>query len=90
METITKEILLYIALEKKDLQVFHQIQLELMAQLKRKRFMIILDDLWNEKYDQWDSLCSPLLEGAPGSKILITTQNVNVTTMMGGDKSFYS
>ena len=52
--------------------------------------MIILDDLWNEKYDQWDRLHSLLLEGAPGSKILITTQNVNVTTMMGGDKSFYS
>ena len=70
VETITKAVLLYIAPNKKGLQVFHQVQLELRAELKGKRFLIVMDDLWNEKYDQWDSLRSTFLEGAPGRKSL--------------------
>ena len=57
--------------------------------MKGKRFLIVLNYLWNEKYDKWDNLRFPLLEGALGSKILVTTRNMNVATMIGGDKSFY-
>ena len=78
VETITRVVLLYIAPNKKGLQVFHQVQLELRAQLKGKRFLIVMDGLWNEKYDKWVSLCSTFLEGALGSKILVTTGNMNV------------
>ena len=89
VETITKAVLRDIAPGNNDLQVFHQIQRKLRDELKGKRFLIVLDDLWNETYDMWDSLRSPFLEGAPGSKILVTTRNKNVATMMGGDKNLY-
>ncbi|KAJ9685150.1 hypothetical protein PVL29_017256 [Vitis rotundifolia] len=89
VETITRAVLRDIAPGNNDSLDFHQIQRKLRDETKGKRFLIVLDDLWNEKYDQWDSLRSPLLEGAPGSKILVTTRNLNVATMMGGDKSFY-
>ncbi|XP_034680470.1 putative disease resistance RPP13-like protein 1 [Vitis riparia] len=89
VETITRAVLRDIAPGNNDSQDFHQIQRKLRDETKGKRFLIVLDDLWNEKYDQWDSLRSPLLEGAPGSKILVTTRNKNVATMMGGDKNFY-
>ncbi|XP_002270668.2 putative disease resistance RPP13-like protein 1 [Vitis vinifera] len=89
VETITRAVLRDIAAGNNDSLDFHQIQRKLRDETKGKRFLIVLDDLWNEKYDQWDSLRSPLLEGAPGSKILVTTRNKNVATMMGGDKNFY-
>ncbi|XP_034704098.1 putative disease resistance RPP13-like protein 1, partial [Vitis riparia] len=89
VETITRAVLQDIAPGNNDSLAFHQIQRKLRDETKGKRFLIVLDDLWNEKYDQWDSLRSPLLEGAPGSKILVTTRNLNVATMMGGDKNFY-
>ncbi|XP_034680278.1 putative disease resistance RPP13-like protein 1 isoform X2 [Vitis riparia] len=89
VETITRAVLRGIASGNNDSSDFHQIQRKLRDETKGKRFLIVLDDLWNEKYDQWDSLRSPLLEGAPGSKILVTTRNKNVATMMGGDKNFY-
>ncbi|KAL6327701.1 hypothetical protein AAG906_022763 [Vitis piasezkii] len=89
VETITRAVLQDIAPGNNDSLAFHQIQRKLRDETKGKRFLIVLDDLWNEKYDQWDSLRSPLLEGAPGSKILVTTRNKNVATMMGGDKYFY-
>ncbi|XP_034703371.1 putative disease resistance RPP13-like protein 1 [Vitis riparia] len=89
VETITRAVLRDIAPGNNDSPDFHQIQRKLRDETKGKRFLIVLDDLWNEKYDQWDSLRSPLLEGAPGSKILVTTRNKNVATMMGGDKNFY-
>ncbi|CBI32207.3 unnamed protein product, partial [Vitis vinifera] len=89
VETITRAVLRDIAPGNNDSPDFHQIQRKLRDETMGKRFLIVLDDLWNEKYDQWDSLRSPLLEGAPGSKILVTTRNKNVATMMGGDKNFY-
>ncbi|XP_034703869.1 putative disease resistance protein At3g14460 [Vitis riparia] len=89
VETITRAVLQDIAPGNNDSLAFHQIQRKLRDETKGKRFLIVLDDLWNEKYDQWDSLRSSLLEGAPGSKILVTTRNKNVATMMGGDKNFY-
>ena len=89
VETITRAVLRHIAPGNNDSLDFHKIQRIVRDKTKGKRFLIVLDDVWNEKYDQWDSLRSPLLEGAPGSKILVTTRNLNVATMMGGDKSFY-
>ncbi|CAN6442044.1 unnamed protein product [Victoria cruziana] len=41
--------------------------------IKDKRFLLILDDVWD--LDWWEKSEGHLHEGAPGSKILITTRN---------------
>ena len=37
-----------------------------------KKLLFVLDDLWNEKYNDWDNLQTPLSTGTKGSKIIIT------------------
>ncbi|XP_026388935.1 putative disease resistance RPP13-like protein 1 [Papaver somniferum] len=54
-------------------------------QLNRKKYLLVLDDLWNESDEQWERLCSPLLVGAQGSKILITTRKTQVADAVKGN-----
>ncbi|KAK1402001.1 NBS-containing resistance-like protein [Heracleum sosnowskyi] len=52
----------------------------LKMNLKGETFLLVLDDVWNEKPDVWDNLRNSLLavDGARGSKILVTTRNQEV------------
>ncbi|KAL2893106.1 putative disease resistance protein RGA3 [Bienertia sinuspersici] len=53
---------------------------ELQEKLKGKRLFLVLDDVWNEKEQLWDSLKSKLkrIGVLAGSVILITTRSYNV------------
>ncbi|GKV41798.1 hypothetical protein SLEP1_g49290 [Rubroshorea leprosula] len=42
------------------------------------------------EYGQWDVLKRPFISGAPGSKIIVTTRNKDVGTMMRGDDGVYN
>jgi hypothetical protein len=46
--------------------------------LNRKKFLIVLDDVWTESQNQWDKIMGYLKNGAPGSGILLTTRSENV------------
>ncbi|KAK1364176.1 putative disease resistance protein RGA3 [Heracleum sosnowskyi] len=52
----------------------------LQKNLKGEKFLLVLDDIWNEKPEEWDNLRNSLLEvgGARGSNIVITTRNQEV------------
>ncbi|THU50417.1 hypothetical protein C4D60_Mb06t19990 [Musa balbisiana] len=50
--------------------------------LMGKRFLIVLDDVWEESNTNWENLCVPLNYGEKGSKIVVTTTNQNVAKMM--------
>ena len=59
------------------------LQIKLQERLKEKTFLLILDNIWNEKFISWDLLSSPLKHGAPGSRIVVTTRNQRVAALMG-------
>ncbi|KAJ3673997.1 hypothetical protein LUZ60_005989 [Juncus effusus] len=51
--------------------------------LMLKRFLIVLDDVWNENRRDWQSLCTPLRDGREGSMILVTTRSSEVAEITG-------
>uniref|UniRef100_A0A2P2QLX0 NB-ARC domain-containing protein n=1 Tax=Rhizophora mucronata TaxID=61149 RepID=A0A2P2QLX0_RHIMU len=79
---ITKDIFKEATSVACDDKTPNQLQVELEKQLVRKNFLLVLDDVWNEKYTEWDILRMPLKSGAPGSRILVTTRHEIVASMM--------
>nr|XP_043630142.1 putative disease resistance RPP13-like protein 1 [Erigeron canadensis] len=60
--------------ENKEFKDLNEIQIALSEQLKDKRFLLVLDDIWSEKYVDWENLVKPFHSGAAGSKIIMTTR----------------
>ncbi|KAJ9158844.1 hypothetical protein P3X46_024389 [Hevea brasiliensis] len=79
---ITKSILESITRQSCYLNELNQVQLELCEKLEGKKFLIVLDDVWNKNYDEWNALCSPLMHGAPGSRVIVTTRDEAIARMM--------
>ncbi|GLT66268.1 hypothetical protein SLA2020_386410 [Shorea laevis] len=69
---------------KCDSNDLNLLQQELNKKLSDKKFLLVLDDIWNEDYSLWDSLQKPFLSGAAGSKIMITTRSEHVVEIMRG------
>ncbi|KAK3218012.1 hypothetical protein Dsin_011982 [Dipteronia sinensis] len=81
--SVTKTILQSIATGTGDVNDLNLLQGKLMKKLFRKKFLLVLDDIWNENYEKWTLLCRPFEVGSPGSKIVVTTRNQGVSSMMG-------
>ncbi|CAF2101459.1 putative disease resistance RPP13-like protein 1 [Brassica napus] len=45
-------------------------------------FLLVLDDLWNENFADWDLLRQPFTSAARGSRIIVTTRSQRVATIM--------
>ncbi|XP_024021325.1 uncharacterized protein LOC112091563 [Morus notabilis] len=80
---ITKQIIGQTVLKYCENENLTQIQLDLSEALRGKRFLLVLDDVWNQSYDSWDVLKSPFQSGARGSKIIMTTRDDAIAKMMG-------
>jgi hypothetical protein len=60
------------------------LQEDLSKKLQGKRFLLVLDDVWNEDHEKWDRYRCALVTGEKGSRIVVTTRNENVGKLMGG------
>ncbi|XP_076909474.1 putative disease resistance RPP13-like protein 1 [Bidens hawaiensis] len=80
---ISKLILQSVKGENKEFTDLNLLQVDLKNQLKEKRFLIVLDDVWTECYEDWETLVSPFHECTPGSKIIMTTRKEQLLKKMG-------
>ena len=74
-----------------DLNDFNKVQQTLGDMLTRKKFLLVLDDVWNINHDeQWNTLQTPFKYGEKGSRIIITTRDANVARTMRAYDSRYT
>ncbi|KAL6900678.1 hypothetical protein ACP4OV_005354 [Aristida adscensionis] len=62
------------------------LQGRLQGVIGRKRFLLVLDDVWNEEQYKWEEILKPLLcscTGGSGSMIVVTTRSQRVASIMG-------
>ncbi|THG10624.1 hypothetical protein TEA_024592 [Camellia sinensis var. sinensis] len=79
---LTKAILESVTSQPCSFYGLDQAQVQLQKALAGRRFLIVLDDVWNKKYSDWNILKSPFNSGAQGSTVVVTTCNRDVARMM--------
>ncbi|KAK2987328.1 hypothetical protein RJ640_023629 [Escallonia rubra] len=65
-----------------DNKTLEPLQQHLQQTSSARRYLLILDDVWNEDLQKWRDLRDLLLYGAPGSKIVVTTRSQLVVTTL--------
>lgn len=58
-------------------------QKKLQELLTRKRYLLVLDDVWSDDQDKWAKLRAVLKVGARGASVLATTRLEKVGSIMG-------
>ncbi|GLT33019.1 hypothetical protein SLA2020_076420 [Shorea laevis] len=72
-------------LETNPLQVLLE---RISSSIQGIKYFLVLDDVWDgNKGERWEGLKTTFKFGAPGSRILVTTRDVEVAKMMGSSSS---
>ncbi|KAK2974777.1 hypothetical protein RJ640_000440 [Escallonia rubra] len=79
---MTQRIYKQISSDSSKFKDLEEGQVKLRGIISNKKFLLILDDVWNEKYGKWDVLSRPFQAGAPGSTVIVTTRNNSVASIM--------
>ncbi|CAL5380509.1 unnamed protein product [Camellia sinensis] len=79
---VTRTILEAITSSNYNTQDLNMLQVKLKERLAGKKFLVVLDDVWNENPSHWEILRTPFIAGAYGSKIVATTRNHSVASIM--------
>lgn len=60
-----------------------QLKIQLHKELNQKRYLLVLDNVWDQNPEKWDELRTLLSIGANGSKIVVTTRSRTVASIAG-------
>ncbi|XVE55667.1 hypothetical protein DITRI_Ditri03aG0176900 [Diplodiscus trichospermus] len=79
---LLSEILECVTGRSPESSVMSVLQSQLRESLYGKRYLLVMDDVWNDDQEDWDKVRSVIRCGAEGSKIIITTRSEKVASVM--------
>ncbi|XP_042455018.1 disease resistance protein RGA2-like [Zingiber officinale] len=83
MQGLAKSIIESVTLQKQDDNMrLEPLQKILHQHIAKKKFLLVLDDVWSNNKSIWEKFCALLKVGAHGSKIIVTTRDLKVSKMV--------
>ncbi|KAG6535267.1 hypothetical protein ZIOFF_000232 [Zingiber officinale] len=82
VQGLTKSIIESVTLQKQDENMLEPLQKILHQHIAKKKFLLVLDDVWSDDKSIWEKFCALLKVGAHGSKIIVTTRDMKVSKMV--------
>ncbi|KAF4379488.1 hypothetical protein G4B88_024936 [Cannabis sativa] len=70
---------------EKIIEELNQLEILLRNEIRHKRYLLILDDVWNEREEKWKSLMA-LMSYGNGSRIIVTTRSRKVAEITSEKK----
>ncbi|KAF2293680.1 hypothetical protein GH714_004123 [Hevea brasiliensis] len=67
----------------------NSLQVKLQENLEKKKFLFVLDDIWNENFVDWDVLQRPFKAADSQSRIIVTTRSRNVALIMRAAHTYH-
>ncbi|XP_058784919.1 putative disease resistance RPP13-like protein 1 [Vicia villosa] len=71
-----------------DEHIFNLLQQRLQHVLTGKKYLLVLDDIWNKNAECWEQLLLPFNHGSSGSKIIVTTRDKEVANVLNSTNIF--
>ncbi|CAB4261487.1 unnamed protein product [Prunus armeniaca] len=83
VNSILSWILEYLNPTKAGIQRLDALLKNLVQELEKKRYFLVLDDVWNEDPQKWSNLmtCLSKLHSAQGSVVIVTTRSASVASI---------
>jgi hypothetical protein len=72
---VTKTFLEAVTSSTCDIKDLNRLQVTLKEKLMGKKFLLVLDDVWNKNYVDWEVLSKPFKFGEQGSSVIVTTRD---------------
>ena len=71
-----------------DIQIMNLLQTKIREKFKEKKVFLVLDNVWNENYDDWVELLKVFTCGAQEIKIILTTRSKIIASKVGTVSSY--
>jgi hypothetical protein len=89
VKNIVEKILEAATEQKPEPAEMNTLVVKLKKEIDGKKYLLVLDDVWNDDREKWSELKKVLMGGARGSRILVTTRSEKVARISGTVEPYF-